>query len=71
MVENRSLEELRAAYLQEVVAALAEYIGLSGEVRLQSHREADELCITFTLTAAEHYQELLARLTGSESAGPR
>jgi hypothetical protein len=46
-----------------VLAALSEYLASSGGLRLESSRERDELTITFRLTEAEHYQQLLAHLT--------
>lgn len=50
VVDGQDLEQLRLAYLQEVVEAVHIYVGTRGELRLESDRDADELRLTFTLT---------------------
>lgn len=69
-MDGQTIEELRAGYLQGAITALSSYLAAAGDVRLESSRTSDELTITFTLTDAEHYQELLAHLTESDAAGP-
>jgi hypothetical protein len=71
LVDGQTFEASRVEYLQEVITALSTYVNARGGVRLESSRSDDELAITFTLTEAEHYQKLLARLTDSDAAGPQ
>jgi hypothetical protein len=71
VVDGQAFEASRAEYLQEVIAALSTYVDAGAGVRLESSRSDDELAITFTLTEAEHYQKLLARLTDPDAAGPQ
>lgn len=66
-----SRAELTQRYLQDVAAALVDYIEGGGSLGIESQHDGVPLAITFTLADAERYHSLLQRRTAdSYNAAP-